>query len=106
MELDIIMSISPPTPTSFMHRADNLILFPLSTSGHDTWKERSLDEIRDALKAKTVVSMKRECGDFVDEYETNARMGSSASAPAGKGKAAVATVTSASNSGGSTHSAV
>ncbi len=35
---------------------DNLVLWPLSTSGYGDWRQRSEKDIRSALKAKVVVS--------------------------------------------------
>lgn len=58
-ELDIITAMAPPEPRRYMDRKDNLLLYPLSMSGYDVWERRRLADIRDALKAKTVVTMRR-----------------------------------------------
>ncbi|WEW56611.1 hypothetical protein PRK78_002059 [Emydomyces testavorans] len=55
-DLDIITSSPPPKPQEFMSRRDNLVLHPLSKSGAVAWKERSVDDIRAALKAKATIA--------------------------------------------------
>jgi putative membrane protein len=37
-------------------------MHPLNQDGAEVWKERSVDEIRAALKRKTVISMKNAAG--------------------------------------------
>lgn len=59
LELDIMTATPPPESSRYMWRKDNLVLYPLSMSGHDVWEKRTIDDIRDALKAKTVASMHR-----------------------------------------------
>ncbi|KAJ5099800.1 hypothetical protein N7532_006801 [Penicillium argentinense] len=56
IELDIITATPRPNVDDFMTRADNLVLFPLSQSGYDEWKDRSVEDIRGALRAKVVAS--------------------------------------------------
>lgn len=51
-ELDIITAAPPPKMSQFMNSSDNLVLYPLSLKGYDSWKERSIDDIRAALKTK------------------------------------------------------
>ncbi|KAI2078475.1 hypothetical protein LOZ39_001605 [Ophidiomyces ophidiicola] len=55
-DLDIITSLPPPKPKEFIPRADNLVLHPLSKSGADVWKDRSLEDIRAALRAKATIT--------------------------------------------------
>jgi len=55
LEIDIITASPRPNVDDFMSRADNLVLFPLSQSGFPDWKERSLEDIRGALRTKVVV---------------------------------------------------
>ncbi|RAH44734.1 UPF0187 domain membrane protein [Aspergillus brunneoviolaceus CBS 621.78] len=55
-ELDIISAMPPPKLDEFGVREDNFVLFPLSTSGYNEWKERSVDEIRAALRSKVVAN--------------------------------------------------
>lgn len=71
MELDIITSSAPPSSSECAKRKDNLILYPLSMSGYDSWGKRSLEEIRDALKAKTIASMHRKSCDVDVDFEGN-----------------------------------
>lgn len=56
LELDIITATPPPNVDDFMSRADNLVLFPLSQSGYEEWKDRSVDDIRASLRTKVVVN--------------------------------------------------
>ncbi|KKA21868.1 UPF0187 domain membrane protein [Rasamsonia emersonii CBS 393.64] len=51
-ELDIITASPPPKMSQFMNSSDNLVLYPLSLKGYDSWKQRSVDEIRAALRTK------------------------------------------------------
>lgn len=46
----------PPKVDDFMEREDNLVMFPLSQSGYSEWHDRSVEDIRAALKAKVVAS--------------------------------------------------
>ncbi|EEP79522.1 conserved hypothetical protein [Uncinocarpus reesii 1704] len=55
-DLDIITSSPPPKPKDFIPRCDNLVLHPLSKSGADAWKARSVDDLRAALRAKATVA--------------------------------------------------
>lgn len=55
LEIDIMTATPRPNVDDFMARADNLVLFPLSQSGYPDWKERSLEDIRGALRTKVVV---------------------------------------------------
>ncbi|PYH42021.1 UPF0187 domain membrane protein [Aspergillus saccharolyticus JOP 1030-1] len=55
-ELDIISAMPPPKLDEFGVREDNFVLFPLSTSGYNEWKERSVEDIRAALRSKVVVN--------------------------------------------------
>lgn len=56
LELDIITATPPPKVEDFMSRPDNLVLFPLSQSGYDEWKDRSAEDIRAALRTKVVAN--------------------------------------------------
>lgn len=56
LELDIITAMPAPKMDEFGARDDNLVLFPLSASGYSEWKDRSVEDIRAALKAKVVAS--------------------------------------------------
>lgn len=56
VEMDIMTATPRPNVDDFMSRADNLVLFPLSQLGYPDWKERSVEDIRGALRTKMVVS--------------------------------------------------
>ncbi|CAI7676810.1 unnamed protein product [Penicillium pancosmium] len=56
IELDVITATPRPNVEDFMTRADNLVLFPLSQNGYDEWKDRSVEDIRGALRAKVIAS--------------------------------------------------
>ncbi|KAF4226756.1 hypothetical protein CNMCM8980_008127 [Aspergillus fumigatiaffinis] len=46
----------PPKVDDFTSRDENLVLFPLSTSGYPDWRDRSVEDIRAALRAKVVAN--------------------------------------------------
>ncbi|KAI9041643.1 UPF0187 domain membrane protein [Aspergillus affinis] len=56
LELDVITAMPAPKMDEFSARDDNLVLFPLSASGYPEWKNRSVEDIRAALKAKVVAN--------------------------------------------------
>lgn len=56
LELDIITATPRPNVDDFMTRAENLVLFPLSQNGYDEWKDRTVEDIRGALRAKVIAS--------------------------------------------------
>jgi hypothetical protein len=56
LELDIITATPAPKCDEFFVRDENLVLYPLSTSGYPDWNDRSVDDIRAALKAKVVAN--------------------------------------------------
>ncbi|KAJ5994997.1 hypothetical protein N7481_001974 [Penicillium waksmanii] len=56
IELDVITATPRPDVEDFMTRADNLVLFPLSQNGYDEWKDRTVEDIRGALRAKVIAS--------------------------------------------------
>ncbi|RHZ62347.1 hypothetical protein CDV55_105369 [Aspergillus turcosus] len=56
VELDIITAMPPPKVDDFTGRDENLVLFPLSTSGYPDWRDRSVQDIRAALRAKVVAN--------------------------------------------------
>jgi putative membrane protein len=55
IEIDYMTATPRPNVDDFMSRADNLVLFPLSQSGYPDWKERSVEDIRGALRTKVIV---------------------------------------------------
>ncbi|PLB34298.1 UPF0187 domain membrane protein [Aspergillus candidus] len=56
LELDIITAMPPPNVEDFATRDENLVLYPLSTAGFSNWKDRSVEEIRAALRTKVVAN--------------------------------------------------
>lgn len=56
LELDIITATPPPRVDDFMDRDDNLVMFPLSQDGYPEWQERSMEDIRAALKTKVITN--------------------------------------------------
>ncbi|KAL4801000.1 Bestrophin, RFP-TM, chloride channel-domain-containing protein [Aspergillus venezuelensis] len=56
LEMDIVTAQPPPSVDDFTSREDNYVLFPLSTVGHTSWKERSVEDIRAALRAKVIAN--------------------------------------------------
>ncbi|KAL5360349.1 Bestrophin, RFP-TM, chloride channel-domain-containing protein [Aspergillus floccosus] len=56
LELDIITAMPAPKCEEFFVRDENLVLYPLSISGYPDWNDRSVDEIRAALKTKVVAN--------------------------------------------------
>ncbi|KAF2180613.1 UPF0187-domain-containing protein [Zopfia rhizophila CBS 207.26] len=57
MDIDTITSSPAPKPDEFMRRMANMPLWPLSEKGFDSWKNRSKQEIREALMTKTKADM-------------------------------------------------
>lgn len=55
-EIDLMAATPRPNVDDFMSRADNLVLYPLSQLGYPDWRERSIEDIRGALRTKVVVN--------------------------------------------------
>ena len=49
-------SMPIPTPKNFVTVAENKVLYPLSLSDYSDWNDRSLHEIRAALRAKATTA--------------------------------------------------
>ncbi|KAL4919459.1 Bestrophin, RFP-TM, chloride channel-domain-containing protein [Aspergillus aurantiobrunneus] len=56
LEMDIVTAVPAPNVGDFSSREDNYVLYPLSTSGQPAWKDRSVEDIRAALRAKVVAN--------------------------------------------------
>ncbi|GMF70152.1 unnamed protein product [Aspergillus oryzae] len=56
LELDIITATPAPRVDDFTVRDDNLVLYPLSMDGYNDWKDRSVEEIRAALRTKVIAN--------------------------------------------------
>lgn len=55
-ELNVITSHPPPKLSDFIAKNENMVLHPISKSGYMDWSQRSVEDIRDALKAKSTLS--------------------------------------------------
>ncbi|CRG88613.1 UPF0187 protein [Talaromyces islandicus] len=53
-EIDIITATPPAKMERIMRSSENLVLYPLSPDGYDKWKDRSVEDIRAALRAKVI----------------------------------------------------
>ncbi|KAF2628422.1 hypothetical protein BU25DRAFT_430745 [Macroventuria anomochaeta] len=51
-DMDVIMSRVPPIENDFIHRKENMPLYPLSYLSTMAWAEKSVDSIHDALAQK------------------------------------------------------
>ncbi|KAH8702553.1 UPF0187 domain membrane protein [Talaromyces proteolyticus] len=60
-ELDIITATPPAKIDEITSCSDNLVMYPLSEDSYEKWKQRSVAEIREALKYK-VISTKKVSG--------------------------------------------
>ncbi|EGD87830.1 hypothetical protein H112_04301 [Trichophyton rubrum D6] len=58
-DLDIITSTPPAKADDFINREHNYVLYPLSKSSVNMWKDRSVEDIRAALKAKATLTPAR-----------------------------------------------
>lgn len=61
-ELDVIAASPPPKGEEFLSRSENLVLYPLSFSGYADWRERSVEDIRAALRSKVIANSARTPG--------------------------------------------
>lgn len=52
-DVDIIMCQAPKTTETFINQDDNALFYPLSNHGYNALKEKSVDEIRGLLRAKS-----------------------------------------------------
>lgn len=57
-EIDIITATPAPKMMDFMKSSDNFVFYPLSLEGFDKWQERSMAEIRAALRTKVIAQKK------------------------------------------------
>lgn len=53
-DFDILTRAPSPEATHWMVSSANKVLYPLSMTGFDSWADRSLDEIREALRVKAI----------------------------------------------------
>jgi putative membrane protein len=68
-ELDVLTSREKMTFSEMMkvEERHNRVLWPLSMSGHDEWRQRKVQDIRSALKAKVVVGQTHKQGRTASE---------------------------------------
>ncbi|KAF2465294.1 UPF0187-domain-containing protein [Lindgomyces ingoldianus] len=59
-DIDVIISRPPPETDDFVNQEDNMLLHPLSHLGYASWDGKSVQEIRDALKAKPDLAIRKE----------------------------------------------
>lgn len=59
-DLDTIMSRPPPVTEEFVGNFENKLLYPLSQHGYGLWGEKSVEEIRRALRTKPDIAFKYE----------------------------------------------
>lgn len=57
-DIDVMTSAPAPRIEEWAHATNNRVLFPLSATGFEGWGQRSVDEIRDALKAKATTTVR------------------------------------------------
>lgn len=56
LELDVFTAMPPPKIEDFIIRDENLVLYPLSSTGYPDWNNRSVKEIRSSLRTKVVTN--------------------------------------------------
>lgn len=59
VDIDIIAATSPKDANIFMKNDNNLLMHPLSRSGYAAWNESSVEDIRDALKNKALMTQNK-----------------------------------------------
>lgn len=59
-DLDIISSVPAPKPAEFIRRAENSVLHPLTSLGYQSWTQKSVEEIRDALRQRPNLALKKD----------------------------------------------
>ena len=55
-DIDVLTSMPIPTTQDFVSVVENKVLYPLSMSDYEAWNDRSLPEIRAALRAKATTA--------------------------------------------------
>lgn len=59
-DIDTITSRPPPKTEDFVTDAENCLFYPLSHHGYGLWGEKSVEEIREALRAKPDLAFRHE----------------------------------------------
>jgi putative membrane protein len=70
-DIDVIAASRPQKSESFVKSKNNRIMAPLNKDGYDTWKDRSVDEIREALRKKSVASGENVKARLRSHYKTD-----------------------------------
>lgn len=55
-DIDLISSMRKPKSQEYVKHKENMILFPISASGYESWAGRSETRIRKELKLKTEIA--------------------------------------------------
>ncbi|THY96344.1 membrane protein [Aureobasidium pullulans] len=57
-DIDVMTSTPPPRVEDWAHASNNRVLHPLSATGFQGWEHRSLEDIREALRAKATTTVR------------------------------------------------
>jgi len=70
-DIDVLTSLPPPSTRRFIENDSNLVLYPLSDGGHSSWGQKSVADIRRALRSKATTSAQSvEIDRAVDQIES------------------------------------
>lgn len=70
-DIDVLTSIPPPSTSRFVASEANKVLYPLSDSGYHSWDQKSVQDIRRALKSKATTNAESvELDRAVDQIES------------------------------------
>ncbi|KAF2175997.1 UPF0187-domain-containing protein [Zopfia rhizophila CBS 207.26] len=59
-DIDVIICRAPPTTEDFVKRDENALLYPLSNQGYSSLQSKTVEEIRELLRAKPDLTFKKE----------------------------------------------
>ncbi|KAF2006370.1 UPF0187-domain-containing protein [Amniculicola lignicola CBS 123094] len=59
-DIDTICARPPPQTSDFVTNAENCLMYPLSHHGYGLWGQKSVEEIREALRAKPDMAFRKE----------------------------------------------
>lgn len=70
-DIDVLTSLPPPSTQRFIESEANRVLYPLSDSGYGSWDQKSVEDIRRALKSKATTNAQSvELDRAVDQIES------------------------------------
>lgn len=70
-DIDVLTSLPPPSTQKFIESESNKVLYPLSDGGYGSWGQKSVSDIRRALRSKATTSaMSVEIDRAVDQIES------------------------------------